>query len=94
MTNGSEKSPQKVIYSSSRERRIDEEASSNLFSGRADEKLQWKAEIDENRRSNPARWEENGEEVESKERRFRDPWIGEAVLDIRGGGPSSRKSGV
>ena len=50
--------------------------------------------MDENRRSKPARCERNGEETESKERRFRNPWKGETVLDIPRGGPSSRKSGV
>ena len=50
--------------------------------------------MDENRRSKPARCERNGEEVESNERRFRDPWKGGAILDVSRGGPSSHKSGV
>lgn len=65
--------PEKVMYSSSRERRVDEEASNKSFSGKADAKLQSKTEIDENRRSRPARYETNREEAESKVRRFRNP---------------------
>ena len=68
-----ERSLQKVMYSNSRDCRLEEEASSRLFSGKPDEKSQLKIEIDENRRSKPARYETNGEEVESNERRFRNP---------------------
>lgn len=64
---------QNVIYSSSRLWRDDEEAPSKSFSGRPDEKSQLKAEMEENRKSRPARCETNGEEDESNERRFRDP---------------------
>ena len=62
-----------MTYSSSRERREDEQASNNLFSGEPDKKSQLRTEIEENRRSRPARCEMNGEEAESKERRFRYP---------------------
>ena len=85
---------QNVTYSNSRRRRDEEEASSKLFRGKPDEKSQLKAEIDENLKSKPARWEMNGEEAESNERRFRCPWGGGSILDIYGGGLSSRKSGV
>ena len=85
---------QNVTYSNSRRRRDKEEVSSKLFRGKPDEKLQSKAEIDENLKSRPARWEMNGEEAESNERRFRSPWKGGSVLDICGGGLSLRKSGV
>ena len=61
------------MYSSSRERRADEEASRRVFSGQSDRKSQWKAEIDENCRSRSARCETNEEEAESKVRRFRNP---------------------
>ena len=70
---GNKKFPQKVIYSSSRERRVDEEASSRVFSGKPDEKSQLKIEIDENCRSRLARCKMNWEEVESKERIFKNP---------------------
>ena len=71
--NGSKRFLQKVMYSSSRERTADDEASSKLFSGKPDEKSQLKAEIDENRRSRPARCETNWEAAESKVRRLRNP---------------------
>jgi hypothetical protein len=74
VTHGMEwKHLQNVMYSSLRWRRDDEEASSKLFNGELDEKLQSKAEMEEKRKSKPARCETNGEEVESNERRFRDP---------------------
>lgn len=54
-----------------KEQRVDEEASSKLFSGKPDEESQLKPEIDENGRSRLARCETNREEAESKGRGFR-----------------------
>ena len=61
------------MYSNSRERRVDEEASSKLFNWEPDKKSQLKTKIDGNRRFGPARCETNWEEPELKERRSRNP---------------------
>jgi len=50
--------------------------------------------MDENRKLELARCGANGTGAKPNERRFMDPWKGGSVLDIRGGGLPSHKSGV
>jgi len=83
-----------VIYPSSSRRRDNEDDSSRFVNGKPHEKSQWTAEMDENRRPSPAKCETNGEEVESNDRRFRNPGKDGVALDIYGGGSSSDNSGV
>ena len=48
----------------------------------------------ETRRSKTARYEKNGEEARSNEKRSRNAWKGGTVLDICRGVPLSHKFGV
>ena len=89
-----ERALQNVMYSNSRERKVEEETSSRLFSGKPDEKSQLRIEMGEKRRPRPARCETNGVDAESNERRFRSPRTCGAVLGTRGAELSSYNSGV